>query len=512
MIIRYLLVRRLHTVRLQDNFNFNKSFDHLTKSPKYETFRTTVDQKNLIKYEQELSSCFKRFQFQSLNKYNHLELKSKILLCDSINSKYHDESAEERKLVFRKFFDQFFRSNFKYLLEQKYMIRPNYKESFLFSIDPELHLKILLYYANFYLNQDLHYFEIKFLEDYLAQSTSFDYEYDLYEFSTLLHSVFKLNLRLNEETLARFVDRFLKSSYEDQQVQFYNFVKLMRQQKYFDARLMEQIKKILIENAEHLQSKVLINILTSFSSLAYYDEEVMKRIEQVITTRNDLRFKDAAKYLWACASVSYDFNSNPTLLEFIIDKVKRIKNNIKPFEAVDAIKSLIMCDIYDFDIINTFLNDPEFKRELESSNRAKLASDLYFITKSVEIERPEQTLHYSLRHISIPISKDIVIELKLRKSYDHFIKFLEFNLDRKFTYEFVYPLSHINISSIFVTYFNRGVKKTILIDIIDETNTLQNRSDKPKGLFKTKLRQMKAKGFKFVLYKRLDDNKFVKIG
>jgi len=523
---KYLQIRHCSTrvrsnvrnERLVKNYNFYNSFKYLTRSEKYEPlFNSPTAKQAFSKYGDELCTLYSKSKFSSFQNFKSLDLKSRIFLCDLVKTRFNDASLENRK-KFKKFFDNFFRLSFdKILNEQLTSVDYTFPNNFLSSYEPEIFLKILFYYANHVARFEMKNNEITFFDNYLKTRTCLDYQYDREELTALISSLQKTYLRFDQTVVNELINQFLNYSYDDRLVLLGPFMKFIKQQDKFDQRLVDFCIEAILNYHHSLDTLVLILLFDTLSSIGHYDKKLIECYRTLIPTRFNISFYGLALFLNSYSVYGIDQNQDPDLFKFMFNYFKKNLNkyNAETFLKMEALKGLILCNAYDDAFFKQIFADETVRNDLQAVKFENANSDLSFVINSIEIEKPDLMTDYHIKNIkkfATPIEMKLEYELLERRSYGHFIKFLEANLNSKFDYEFIYPLEHVPISSLYLTYYEGRMKKAILIDLIDETNTFVNKPMYLRGLFRFKLRQMKAKGLKFVLYRMLDDYSFVKVG
>lgn len=540
MICRHLLIsRRLFSKAHFPPFNLKASFEYLTKSKKYEALSSTAS--HLSEYRDELLRGFESSRFDA-HKLD-LDLASKLVLCDAMRKEiFHladssaaadededsDENGQSKKLnEFKSYshdnrkFKYFLRSFLRSGLLQAIDRNGQHSSDFLNSLSPQLYLKLLFYYGQYHYHEELADQEIRFLESYPSSPVSSRYDYDMQELATLSHCFFKLNLRMDRPFFDRFMNAYYALSPADQLTFFHTTVKLVRQQVYFDEQFMELMRTILREHQERLSFIEAVNVASAFAVLGYYDAESLQLIGRIAERSTFRRFKDITKLIWAFSFLGYDFRSDQQLFNSLIDHLKRLNNQgyklsyehgVK--DSLDVLKSLIYLNIYDLELFDLLLNDRSINAALRTGT-TKARNDLYFLLKSLQIEHPNfQLTNRSLKELAQKPAQDPKRELQVRTDYPDFIEFYRNRLHSvaQFSYEIVYPLPHMNLTSIRVRYVDENGRRTsVLLDLLDRSNMLRNSPTRIKSIYKTKLRQMIAEGYNFVLFRRLDDGSYVQV-
>ena len=545
MISRFLLIRRLFSTKRKAAFNLEESFKYLTKSKKYETLSTIPTslsyQKNQIRRSYD-SWCFDEPKLD-------LDLASRLALCDELRYEIfrladpnaaaeeedNEENGETKKLnefkgyspdsleykhfmKFKSFLKLFLRSNLQQAIESPYC-----RSKFLDSLSPKLYLKILFYYGKFHFREQLTNNEIAFLESYPSSIASLQYDYDMYELTILSHCFFKLNLKMGRPFIERYLSTFYSLNQSDQLTFVYTVIKMVQQQDYFDKRFLVMIKMMLRDSHHLLPFNAPVLVAATLASLGHYDQELLELIARIVsepTNLSNLRFKDLTKIAWAFSFLGYDLKNNPKLLNPLVDRLKMLNNRGYKLryeggtkDSIDMIKSLIYLNVYDFDLINLLLNDPSINA-LVRTNRSKVRNDLYFILRSLDIEHPNfAIINRLLYQIAKRPAQNLQRELQVRTDYPNFIEFYRRSLPSvdEYQHRIVYPLMHMNLTSVQVDYVEAGRKTSVLLDLLDRSNTLLGEPDRIKGVYKTKLRQMTAMGLDFVLFRKLDDRNYVKV-
>lgn len=540
MIVRYLLIsRRLFSTRHFPPFNLNKGFEYLTKSKKYEGLSSAAD---LSHHRDELLRSFESSRFDAL-KFD-LDLPSRLALCDALRYEiFHladptsssaveeedsDENDKTEKLnEFKSYshdnrkFKYFLRSFLRSSLLQSIARNAHDWPEFLNSLSPKWYLKLLFYYGFYHYHEELAEEEIRFLESYPSSPVSSQYDYDMFELTTLSGCFFKLNLRMDRPFFDRYMNAFYALSPSDQLTFFYSAVKLVRQQQYLDEKFVALMKTMLRDHHEVLPFISAVNVASAFAVLGHYDAESLQLIGQIAHKSTFRRFKDITKLIWAFSFLGYDFQSDQKLFGSLIEHLKRLNNQGYKFsyehgvkDSIDLLKSLICLNIYDFELIDLLLNDRSINSTMRTGTM-KIRNDLYFILKSLQIEHPNfQLTNRPLYQLAEKPGQNLKRELQVRTDYPDFIEFYRNRLRSvaQFSYEIVYPLSHMNLTSIRVRYVDENGRRTsVLLDLLDSSNTLSNQPDHIKSIYKTKLRQMTAEGYNFVLFRRIGDGNYVQV-
>lgn len=506
--------------KFMPSFTLQHSLYYLSSSEKYKFKRTPAENSKILKYEHQILKIFKKNDIDSMRKYdeikstfknNDLDLESRLALMDNI------EKSKITRADIKFCFNFFFRNYFTLILNKEIVYKNQFNRfKFLRQINPKIYIKILLHYSYNYIKIDLLASEKNFLSSYLSTTISHEYDYDIYESITLLHSIFKLNIIADKKLIEKQIDCFLKASDKDRKMLFYPLVKVLRQQNYYDENILSIIKRMLFDHIDIWQTKIVISVLATFTNFAIIDEELFKLASNTLISRDDLRLNDIAKFLWCCSYSNYDLIENEKLFQFLLKKtrseLKKMDYVHRASDAIDIIKSLVMFNVYDNDLIDFCLRETKANDVLKNSQLLKPKYDLFFIIKSFEIENPDNIPIEinNIRSIAQMIPNSLQVELENRKDFNNFMQFLQNNLNFKFDYEFIYPLPHINSCSIKITYFKNKIKQTCIMELQDESNTFRNAPDKLKNIFATKLRQLNALNLNYLLFKR-SGNTFVRI-
>ena len=539
MISRALLVgRRLFSTDRHIPFNLSESFKYLTKSDKYKHLAPVAQ--SLSHHKTEVKRSFESSRFDTLKSlFFDLDLSSRLALCDALqyeifhladsNSVAEEEESDENGQTqkpnefksyyshddhkFKQFLHAFLRSNLRHAVA-----KPQDRTALQNSLSPKWYLKLLYYYARFHFSDDLAEDEIDFLEGYPSSAASDQYDYDMHELVTLAHCFYKLNLRMDRPFFDRYMNKFFALSQTDQLTFFYTTVKLVRHQLYFDEKFLALVKATLRGSHHLLPYNSAVSVAAALACLGYYDQELLELIAQIVAQVANLRFKDITKLIWAFSFLGFDLRSEPKLLHTLINQLKTLENERLRYtdgvkDSIDLIKSLIYLNIYDFGLIDLFLNDPSINAAVRMG-RTKTRNDLFFILKSLEIEHPRVVLtNRPLYQLAEQPAQNLQRELRARRDYPNFVEFYRRGLPTavQFRHKVVYPLPHMNLSSVLVGYVEGGRRTSVLLDLLDSSNTLPGHPDRIKGVYKTKLRQMTVQGLDFVLFRKVDDRNYLKV-
>lgn len=363
-------------------------------------------------------------------------------------------------------------------------------------------------------------------------------------------SYFKTSKRINSDSLLRqsclAAENFLS---KNDRFNAISILKCLRLSKFYDEKLWGVTKDYTAKEIGTFNFVECTNFLAVFASQNVYDEALFNYIEDrgistlkeeaIFTTNQESelgpkthpairsRVKDIARFMWGLTSVGHSVKE-PSL-QYISDIIKeRISSG--DFESqfhvlIDCLQSFALASYYPQEILATVLTKSTLKK-VYNSERAKPKYQLFFIQKSIQVEKPE--LQFDLRSIFNPIPKRLDREINERKGLKDIRNILSKTSIKNF--KVCYLMPHIMIAGIIVgenidlgnstkklgddlrlfkKYIDEGIISKqaadifyscnvfTVIEILDPTMCV-NGSEFPLGLMKAKIRQLKALNFKTV--------------
>lgn len=363
-------------------------------------------------------------------------------------------------------------------------------------------------------------------------------------------SYFKTSKRINSDSLLRqsclAAENFLS---KNDRFNAISILKCLRLSKFYDEKLWDVLKDYTVKEINTFNFVECTNFLAVFASQNVYDEALFNYIENrgiltlqeeahlMANNESDLspkthpsirsRVKDIARFMWGLTSVGHPVKE-PSL-QYISDIVKeRISSgdfDSQSHVLIDCLQSFTLASYYPQEILATVLTKSTLKK-VYNSDRAKPKYQLFFIQKSIQVEKPE--LQYDLRTIFNPIPKRLDRELNERKGLKDIKNILSKTSIKNFKVCYVMP--HIMIAGIIVgenldstnspkklgndlrlykKYIDEGIISKqasdifysgnvfTVIEVLDPTMCAIG-SESPLGLMKAKIRQLKALNFKTV--------------
>ena len=341
-------------------------------------------------------------------------------------------------------------------------------------------------------------------------------QYSLDDLQQLLHCCFRLKLSFDAIHLNNQLSPFLQSNKNLSTELLFSMSKLCRLSDCNCPPLTTRLQELVENSAHTMQFSRLAAFLGYFANSALYFPKAFAsaercahqhlqqslQIEDMNQLRKHTRSKDIAKLLWSFAFVNHRLNDSYHFfqqVEFVMFKKLESDFLDYPHHLLDCIKSMILLGHLPLEIVSQAFLNAEFVHQLACSPRFKTRSDLYFILNSLQIEHSAQWFERFplLAQLSKPLNQRLSVELNKRPLYQKLKEYLiqKLNEDPQ-NLQYVYPLSHINISSLRIKSNNR----TTFYELLDESNCLHvPKASRSNGLVTTKLRQMRKLGNQVVV-------------
>ncbi|TRY57153.1 hypothetical protein DNTS_003254 [Danionella cerebrum] len=211
------------------------------------------------------------------------------------------------------------------------------------------------------------------------------------EIGAVCLGLFKSQAHLSDACILTLVDRATLLVNDMKGITISSIMKILRFSHLVHIPFFDAMPPRLFELKGKMAVQSMMHVLLGFSALSFEKKDVFQTINQQIPRVSKFcRCKDAAKMIWASATLGYFPNELPELYSFLTDVLRERKEEFQMFPEMllIALHSLAFVGSFPRDLLELVFS-PDLMKIWSRSDKYKFYPDLLTLYGTINLESPD---------------------------------------------------------------------------------------------------------------------------